>query len=273
MGYLILKGRKKAFFLLVFPLVTGNLLAETNQVVVTTSLLKEVVGELAGERISVTSLVAPNLCPGHGDIDTEKMAILEQAKLFLAHGFEPYLPRVEKAIRESEAKKILVQVNGNWQIPLVHLQAARLVCAALCAKFPGDAELFQSRLNSLEIHLQSFDREIRKRVKEKGWLHTPVLCNIHLADLLSYLGLKIIGTYRTRDDFTPTLMAELLQAGHKHRVVAVIDNLQAGPDTGQVLASDLKAEHIVFSNFPQGQSIEKLLEQNLEKLFHVKRSR
>jgi len=272
-GYFILKAKKKELFLLTFFLATGNLLTETSQLVVTTSLLKEVVGELAGERISVTALVAPNLCPGHGDIDTEKMAILEQAELFLAHGFEPYLPRVEKAIREAEGKKRLVQVNGNWQIPLVHLQAAGVVCAALCAKFPKDAELFQTRLNNLEIRLQSFDREIKKRVKEEGWWNAPVLCNIHLADLLSYLGLKVVGTYRTRDDFTPVLMAELLRKGHKHKVVAVIDNLQAGADTGQVLAADLKAKHIVFSNFPQGQSIENLLEQNLEKLFHARRSR
>ncbi|HOJ39649.1 MAG TPA: hypothetical protein PK644_04180 [bacterium] len=49
----------------------------------------------------------------------------------------------------------------------------------------------------------------------------------------------------------------------------VIDNLQAGPDTGRGLAEELKAAHLVFSNFPEGESLPALLERNLKELFHV----
>ncbi|MCM8769796.1 MAG: zinc ABC transporter substrate-binding protein [Candidatus Omnitrophica bacterium] len=242
------------------------------QVVVTTSLLESVVKELAGHQLSVNVLVTSNLCPGHADVGVEKMAFLERCQLFLAHGFEPYLPRLEKSIFSLREKKGLISLPGNWQIPAVHLQAAILVNDTLCSFFPDKATFFRNRLNHLSESLKKLDRDIQRQVSSSGWLALPVICNSHLADLCAYLGLKVVATYGSKEDFSPELLASLLKEGKTAGVKLIIDNLQAGRDTGKSLANDLEAKHIVFSNFPGEESLPGLLKNNLEKIFHVWRS-
>ncbi|HOL66216.1 MAG TPA: metal ABC transporter substrate-binding protein, partial [bacterium] len=254
---------KRVFFLsVVFCLLWS---AVTNcQVVVTTTSLKAVVTEIAENTLSVDVLVASGLCPGHADVSIEKMALLEKSSLFLAHGFEPYLSRLEKSVRQMEKKKRLIILEGNWQIPSVHRQAARLVAEVLTDYFPEKRTVFRKNLEKLDAFLSAFETRVLKQVREKGLQGVAVISNVHLTDLLGFLGLRVVGSYGTREELTPSLMAELVRKGQAAGVRMVIDNLQAGPDTGRGLAEELKAAHLVFSNFLEGESLPALLERNLK---------
>ena len=49
----------------------------------------------------------------------------------------------------------------------------------------------------------------------------------------------------------------------------VVDDLQAGTDTGRALSTDLKIKHIVISNFALGHSYINTLKSNIEKINKV----
>jgi zinc transport system substrate-binding protein len=81
---------------------------------------------------------------------------------------------------------------------------------------------------------------------------TPCICNKHIKEMLEYLGLKVVATYGRKEELTPIEIKNLIKIGKEEGVLFIIDNLQAGLDTGKIIADELKISHLTISNFPNG---------------------
>jgi len=223
---------------------------EDRTVVATTTLLRAAIEDITGNRIAIHTLMPPGSCPGHFDLTVEQLAAIEKHGVVFAHGYEPYLPKLKDAVSNPRFRICRIEEKRNWLIPEVYLDVVRKVERHLALCFPEDSIFFSRNLDNLIRKTNAFDREIRKTVEESGLRKKRVICNKFLEDLLAYLGLDVIATYGRAEEMTPTILAALVEAGRSKKVDIVIDNYQAGPDTGIFLAREFNVPHVVLSNFP-----------------------
>jgi len=248
----------------VSPLACG----QTLQTVTTTSHLAAIVRRIGGDAVPVTVLIPAGECPGHFDMRPGDRLAIEKGDLILAHGWETVLPQVQTATARGALHRI--DVKGNWLVPSVQKEAARLVCAILSEKLPGRAGGFEANLRDYTTQMDALDAEARQRVRTAGLAGCPVICQAMIADFLSFLGLKVVATYGREEEMTPLSLAELVRTGRKEGVRLVVDNLQAGPKAGVALARELKVPRVTISNFPGGmprtETVEACVRDNISRI-------
>ena len=263
-----MKILKLLFFLFVFTL---NSFAGGRKLVVTTTLIGSVVKEIGKEKIDVEILIPPGECPGHFDIKVNDILTLEKNPYLFVHGYENYFKKIKRIVKNPEFKVFILKEERNWQIPPVHLEVLKKVLEIVSDLFPDKKDYFYKNFLIRKKEIITFESEIKEKIKKNGFLGKKVICQKYLEDLLKYLGFEVIDTYGRKEDLNPQKIISFIERGKKEKVEIVIDNLQAGPDTGKVISDELKIPHIVFSNFPGGfkntEDLTKTLRENLKYLF------
>ncbi len=242
-----------------------------NAVVTTTSKISSVIEEIAGEKVKVITLIPPGECPGHFDIKVNDILTLEKNPYLFAHGYENYFKKIKRTVKNPELKVFILKEERNWQIPPVHLEVLKKVLKIVSDLFPDEKNYFYKNFLIRKKEIKNFESEIKEKIKENGFFGKKVISQKYLEDLLKYLGFEVVETYGRKEDLNPQKIISLIEKGKKEKVEIVIDNLQAGPDTGKVISDELKIPHIVFSNFPGGfkntEDLTKTLRENLKYLF------
>ncbi|HNS32939.1 MAG TPA: metal ABC transporter substrate-binding protein [bacterium] len=223
-------------------------------IVATTSVLASAVREIGGNRIKVTTLVPYGSCPGHFDLKASHLRLIERSGVLFAHGFEGYLEKIKASIRHPGLKPFkviqIVEVEGNWLVPAAQMEAYGKISEILSGLFPRNRDFFEAKRINAENKIIETDIAVKKIVESYKLKGVPVICNSHIKDLLEYIGFNVIGVYGRKEELTASDIKKLVLLAKKENVRLVIDNLQAGPDTGTVIASQLKISHIAISNFP-----------------------
>jgi zinc transport system substrate-binding protein len=233
-----------SILLITFRLTYGQ------DVVATTSVLSSVIKDIGQKKIRVETLVAPGSCPGHFDLKVSHLANIEKSGILFAHGFETYLEKIKDAIQRPQFKPYIIEVEGNWLVPASQKEAYSKITTVLSMKFPRYKNFFERNRKKSEEEIDLTDRKIKKLTAEKGLQKMRVICNNHIKELIEYMGFDVAATYGRKEELTPLTIRKLVNISRLKDVRIVIDNLQAGPDTGLVVAQQLKVPHIAISNFP-----------------------
>jgi len=257
--------------ILLFYFLFGILGFSENIVITTTSKISSVIEEIVEERIKVITLIPPGECPGHFDIKVNDILTLEKNPYLFAHGYENYLKKIKRTVKNPELKVFILKEEKNWQIPPVHLEVLKKVLKIVSVLFPDDKDYFYKNFLIRKKEIITFENELKEKIKKNGFFGKKIICQKYLEDLLKYLGFEVVDTYGRKEDLNPQKIISLIESGKKEKVEIVIDNLQAGSDTGKVISDELKIPHIVFSNFPGGfkntEDLTKTLRENVRYLF------
>ena len=219
-------------------------------IVATTSVLSSAIKDIAKDKLNVGTLVPSGYCPGHFDIKSSHLASIEKSGLLFAQGFEPYLEQIKTSIKRKDFTPVIIKTEGSWFVPENQKKLYLSINHKLSERFPEYNDFFEANTIKAIDEIEKRDRSIKEMMKDiKG---SPVICNNHIKEMLQYLGLRVVATYGRKEELTPSDIKNLIEIGRKGKITLVIDNLQAGPDTGKVIADELRVPHITISNFPDG---------------------
>lgn len=221
------------------------------EIITTTSVLSSAIKEIVKDKFKVEALVPSGYCPGHFDIKGKHLASIEKSGLLFAQGFEPYLEQIKETIKNPDFSSVIVRTDGSWFTLENQKKIYREIKEKLSEKFPQYKEFFENNYKKAVTEIENTDKRIKDMLKEKKLEGLSVICNSHIREMLEYLGFNVAGTYGRKEELTPSEIKNLLNKGKQENVSLVIDNLQAGSDTGRIIADELKVPHITISNFPQ----------------------
>ncbi len=226
--------------------------SEARPLVATTNVISSLVEEISGGGVRAKTMIPPGNCPGYFDMKVSTLRAIEESGLILAHGFEGYLPAVTEALKEKKIKIYEFAAPGSWMVPETQIALAEITKNALIEIFPEKEHVFRENFEAFLTRAAETDRALRAAAEAAGIAGMGVICNDHLAGQVEYFGMVVTATYGNREDLTAHRIRGLLEKGSSEKTALVIDNLQAGPGTGEALARDLGAAHAVISNFPDG---------------------
>jgi len=216
----------------------------------TTSLISSVINDIAKGRIETATLVPPGSCPGHFDLKTNDLKTIEKTGILLAHGYEEYLGQITGSVKNPHFAPVIIGIEDNWLVPDVQKQVYREISTILSDRFPQYGILFAKNIKKAEEEINRTDREIKKLAAEKNIRGIPVICNDHIKEILEYIGFDVVATYGRKEELTPSSIKNLMAVSRARNVRVVIDNLQAGLDTGKIFSDELGISHLAISNFP-----------------------
>ncbi len=232
-------------------------------VVTTTTMIKTIVQSIGGERVAVTAVVPGGMCPGHFDIKPKQVETISRADLFLYHGWEKWVKDLTR-IEPDKHTLIAVNVEGNWLVPDVHLEAIDVVTGILSEFDPEGAQKYRDNATAYGDRVAAEAQSLCERFSR--YRGTTIICSELQAEFLSWLGFDIVGTYGRQEELTPKAIANLIDRGKKSGVTLVIDNLQSGGEIGKGIAEEIGAGHVTLSNFPVDGTYLDTLRKNAHKL-------
>ncbi len=233
--------------------------------VVSTTMIEAIVEEVGGLRVNVKAIVPGGMCPGHFDISPSQMATITTADAFLYQGWETWARHFARS-KPGSGLAIPIEVDGNWLIPDIHIEAVRRITEILIAMDPDGQATYEANAATYTDSIAKTALELKTRFQPCAG--TKVLCSALQADFLAWLGLCPVRTFQRQEDLTPRKLADLVAAGRTHGVRLVVDNLQSGLRVGEQIAHELTAEHAVLSNFPLRGSYLETLRENANQLEH-----
>lgn len=244
----------------------GRSKASKLRIATTTSLIGTAAKMIGGDRVDIVTIVPAGMCPGHFDVKPKEVELIADARLFLAHGWEPWMDDMIGAVANRQQKVEVVDLPGNWMVPDVHLKAVERIRAILCQVDPEGCEYFAKRSEDYQEKIRAAAEEIREEAARRGVGDVNIICSDMQAEFLSWLGFNIIARYGRPSELNPKEMAEIICRARNSNVRLVVDNLQSGSDAGVRIAEEIGADHIIISNFPMHNSYIETLRENGEKL-------
>ena len=213
-------------------------------IVTTTAILESIVKDIAGDKVSVIVIAPPTICPAHYDVSPGDVEAFRIANLILAHGFEPWVEDLKKA---SGSEAPIVYIKGPWNIPDALKQRYVEVADAIRENLGIDVS------DKLSKSLEGIDKVkqwLLSFAEEHGFKGTPVVSMLWQKGFISFLGFKVVATYRSPEMVSAKEYSEVVGNATKYGAVLVIDNLQSGVELGEKIASEVGAVEVALTNFP-----------------------
>ncbi|MCS7180111.1 MAG: zinc ABC transporter substrate-binding protein, partial [bacterium] len=162
MGHILLKIKKSLFFFILIKICFTDIIC-------TTTIISSVIKDLTENKIKVTTVVSSGICPGHADIRIADLKVIEKDKVLFAHGFEPYLEKIKKTIKNSNLKIVIIETKGNLLIPENQKILYEKIKDELIKIYPDYEKLLQKNLNKKKEEIDNVDIEIKSKLeKYKG---------------------------------------------------------------------------------------------------------
>ncbi len=216
----------------------------------TTSVLSSIAEDIAGEKVKVTTLVPAGSCPGHFDVKVQHLRLIEESGMLLAHGFEAYLPDIRRSVGNPAFNPSLIQIRESWLTKPGMTSLYNQVAEELISRFPSLEQSITAELKKARKKIEDMGDDVRQTARELNTSEIKVICNSHLRGFMDYAGFDVVATYGRREDLSPTGITNIIGVGKEEGARIVIDNMQAGADTGKVFSEELGVPHVAISNFP-----------------------
>jgi len=242
-------------------------------VAVTNSYLEAIVRDLCGPQTRVMSLAPPGMCPGHFDISPSQVRQLQGCRMLLLFDFQSQVASTLSRLKDKGLKMHFVKGRKGLCVPDSYLASCREVAAILSSEYPEGADALALRLEEIEQRLGALSGQLRLAVADSGSASAGVLASYHQAKFAEWLGLATVATFVGSDTETIASVDHCLKQAAGREVRFVIANQQEGTSLAKALAERLKAQAVIFSNFPpqtnDGSGFDRLLRSNVERLLEA----
>jgi zinc/manganese transport system substrate-binding protein len=230
------------------------------RVVVSFSILEDIVRQIGADDVAVTSLIGPDSDPHVFEPSPDQARLLSKTQLFVVNGlgFEGWLTRLTRSaqfagvlvtategiapITATEAGEVTRAPDPHaWQDPRNAVSYAENIAHALAASDPARAEGYYQRLQRYKAELQALDGRVRA---ELGQIPADKRRVITSHDAFAYFGKAYGVTFLAAEglntDSEPSAksVAELIrQVRHEHIKALFLENI-ADPRLVEELARD-----------------------------------
>jgi zinc transport system substrate-binding protein len=241
------------------------------------SLIANIIQDVAGDKMETRTLIPPGVCPGHYDLKPSDIEALANSKALFIHDYQQNYENVTGAIEAAENADLIItvlNVTGNWMVPQVQAKAVDKIAQALGEIDPENAAYYQERAAERAQAILAKGEEVRSELLEAGVEGVKVICAAMQEGFVRWAGFDVVATYGRPEDLTPAQMEELVTKAKQAGVALVIDNLQSGATTlGASMEHDIEAIPVTISNFPGGlentETWEKAIDKNVDLLLEA----
>jgi len=244
------------------------------RVVTGSSLITDIVQNIAGNRVEPRTLIPPGVCPGHYDIKPSDIEALSKSRALLIHTYQQNFKNITQLVEAANNPNLIVKVinvEGNWMVPQVHAEAVLKIAQALGELDPENSESYQLRAEQRRGAILAKGEEVARELSQARVSDIKVICADMQAGFVKWAGFQIVATYGRPEDLSVADIEKLISQAREAGVALVIDNLQSGATaTSEAMAQDIGAIQVTISNFPGGfentETWEKALDRNVELL-------
>jgi zinc transport system substrate-binding protein len=238
------------------------------------SLIANIIQDVAGDKLETRTLIPPGVCPGHYDLKPSDIEALANSKALFIHDYQENFTNITGAIEAAENPDLtvtVINVTGNWMVPSVQAEAVDNIAQALGEIDPENAAYYQERAAEREQAILAYGEEVKNTLQEAGVDGVKVLCADMQAGFVEWAGFDVVATYGRPEDLSPADVDQLITEAKQAGVALVIDNLQSGSATlGAAMEQDIEAIPVTISNFPGGfentETWEKAIDKNVDLL-------
>jgi zinc transport system substrate-binding protein len=282
----VLKGRivrKKILIGLLIAAIVGALVTvvvltqhaqPSTDIMAGSSLIANVIHDVADGKLETRTLIPPGVCPGHYDLKPSDIEALANSKALFIHDYQQNFQNIAGAIEAAENPDLIItvlNVTGNWMVPSVQAEAVDKIAQALEQMDPANAAYYQQRATDREQAILAYGDEVKNTLQAAGVDGVKVICADMQADFVEWAGFDVVATFGRPEDLTPAQVADLIDEAQEAGVALIIDNLQSGSTTlGASMGQDIEAIPVTISNFPGGlentETWEKAIDKNVDLL-------
>jgi zinc transport system substrate-binding protein len=266
---------------LVGTLVTVLVLAQHAQssvdIMAGSSLIANIIQDVADGKLETRTLIPPGVCPGHYDVKPGDIVALANSKALFIHDYQQSFQNINGAVEAAENPDLIItvlNVTGNWMTPPVQAEAVDKIAQALGEIDPENAACYAGNATERAQAILTYGEEVRNRLQDAGVDGVKVICAEMQAGFVSWAGFDVVATFGRPEDLTLAQMEELMDTAKGAGVALVIDNLQSGAATlGAAMEPDIEAIPVTISNFPGGlentETWEKAIDKNVDLLLEA----
>jgi zinc transport system substrate-binding protein len=240
------------------------------------SLISNIIQDVADGKLETRTLIPPGTCPGHYDVKPSEIEALANSKALFIHDYQQNFTNIADAVAAADNPSLNVTVlnlTGNWMVPSVQAQAVDKIAQALGEIDPENAAYYQERAADREQAILDKGEEVENTLQEAEVEGVKVICAEMQAGFVGWAGFDIVATFGRPEDLMtdPAQVADLIDAAQEAGVALIIDNLQSGSTTlGASMEQDIDAVAVTISNFPGGlentETWEKAIDENVDLL-------
>ena len=238
-----------------------------------TSYVEAVARDLLGDDLQVIRLAEPGICPGHFDIRPSLVRELRRCRALLRFDFQKSLDARVADHGTNGPIVVPITLRSGMCVPESYLTACRQAADHLATLGMLTRTNAEVRLQTITDRLEILSREATNRVARAHLSGVRVIASAHQRDFCEWLGLEVVADFRAADTASVGEIEAAIDAGERLQAQLVIANLPEGRRTADALAHRLKAQVVVFENFPTARggrvSFDDMVEANVTALLHA----
>jgi zinc transport system substrate-binding protein len=276
-----MKGKITASIIVVLVLaITFTLLSCTQEsvdIMAGSSLITNIIQDVAGDKLEARTLIPPGVCPGHYDVKPSDIEALANSKALFIHNYQENYENITGLVEAAENPELIItvlNVTGNWMVPQVQAEAVAAITEGLGEIDPENVAYYYD--NAVERVQAILDKgeEVEGELQGAGVEGVKVLCAEMQAGFAGWAGFNITATYGRPEELSTADVEQLVTDAIEAGVALVIDNLQSGATaTSEAMAQDIGAIQVTISNFPGGfentETWEKAIDKNVDLLLEA----
>jgi len=262
---------------LLLPLSCTSSSVASVDIVAGSSLITNIIQDVADGKLKVRTLIPPGMCPGHYDVKPSDIEALANSKALFIHDYQENFKNVTGLIEAAENPDLIVRVidvKGNWMAPTVQAEAVDKIAQALGEIDQENSAYYQEKAAERAQAILATGEEVKNRLLEVGVEKVKVVCSDMQAGFVEWAGFDIVAIYGRPEDLSVAEVEKLVVEAKEAGVALVIDNLQSGATSNsETMAEDVGAIQVTISNFPGGfedtETWEKALDKNVDLLLEA----
>jgi len=247
---------------------------QTADIMAGTSLIANIIQDVADGKLETRTLIPPGVCPGHYDVKPSDIEALANSKALFIHDYQQNFQNINGAIEAAENPDLIItvlNVTGNWMVPTVQAEAVDKIAQALGEIDPENATYYQEEAAERMQVILDKGEEVEGRLSDAGVEDVKVICAEMQQGFVRWAGFDVVATFGRPEDLSPADVNQLITEAEQAGVALVIDNLQSGSTMlGTSVQQDIEAIPVTISNFPGGlentETWEKAIDKNVDLL-------
>jgi zinc transport system substrate-binding protein len=210
---------------------------------------------------SVEAILPPGQCPGHYDVKLSDIEKMKKADLNVSFRGMSFL---NKASPGRGAQLLVDAGSRNWMAPDSYIYGLGFLADELSKHFPEDKDEIMRRKEDTIRKVKAASNSLVEKIKGTGIFGKALLASSMQKEVLEWMGFRVVGEYGRPESISTREVVQLSKTGKDQQVMAIVDNLQSGPDAGKGIAETLGVPHVVLTNFPSEKGYLATLRENVD---------
>jgi zinc transport system substrate-binding protein len=241
---------------LLLPLSCTSSSVASVDIVAGSSLITDIVQDIADGKLEVRTLIPPGMCPGHYDVKPSDVESLANSKALIIHNWQQNMKNITELVEAADNPSLVIKiidVPDKPMVPEIEAETADKIAQALCEIDPENSPYYQKKAAKRVQAVLAKGEEVKGKLQDANVSGVKVLCVEYQAGFAEWAGFDIVATYGRPEDLSVAEVEELVVEAKEAGVALVIDNLQSGATAAsEAMAQDIGAIQVTISNFPGG---------------------